>query len=193
MARWDGKTVVCIASGPSLTQVDCDAVRASGLPAIVTNNTWQLAPWADALYAGDYQWWRRYAQECTFAGERWTCSERASTEFKLKFHRVAGEYNTGARAMQLAKSLGASRILMLGYDMDFGADGAVHWHGAHQRGRDAKGQRILVGNPTADRFRIWQRLFTRLASELKPAEVLNCSRRTALTCFKTADLQEALC
>src|SRR3546814_16900792 len=81
--RWDGMTVACIASGPSLTAEDCESIRTAGLPAIVTNNTWQLAPWADVLYAGDYQWWKRYGEECTFAGSRWTYSERASREFDL--------------------------------------------------------------------------------------------------------------
>src|SRR3546814_7286157 len=76
--RWDGMTVACIASGPSLTAEDCESIRTAGLPAIVTNNTWQLAPWADVLYAGDYQWWKRYGEECTFAGSRWRSEEHTS-------------------------------------------------------------------------------------------------------------------
>ena len=35
--RWRGQTVVCLASGPSLTADDVEAVRLSGHPAIVVN------------------------------------------------------------------------------------------------------------------------------------------------------------
>src|SRR3546814_13561970 len=122
-----------------LFRSDCESIRTAGLPAIVTNNTWQLAPWADVLYAGDYQWWKRYGEECTFAGSRWTYSERASREFDLHWHRAPGGYNTGMRAMQLARDLGASRTLMLGYDTDL-ANG-THWHGQQQAGQDAKGKK----------------------------------------------------
>lgn len=193
MKRWEGQTVVCIASGPSLTDADCEAVRKSGLPVIVTNNTWQMVPWADVMYAGDYQWWKRYHAELNTKAELWTCNERASREFGLKHHQTAGEYNTGARALQFARDMGASRILMLGYDMGFGADGAVHWHGRHETGADADGKRILVGNPDANRFKVWIKLFQRLAGELRAVDVINCSRATALDCFKRARLEDVLC
>lgn len=191
--RWEGKTVVCIASGPSLTAADCELVRKSGHPVIVTNNTWQMAPWADILYAGDFQWWKRYLPELDFKGERWTCSERAARDFGLIKHQASGQYNTGARILQLAKDLGAAKILMLGYDMSADAKGAVHWHGEHKHGIDQHGRDILVGNPNAARFKIWIKLFNQLAAEFKALEIINCSRSTALTCFKRDALENVLC
>src|SRR3546814_6391152 len=94
------------------------------------------------------------------------------------------------RAMQLARDLGASRILMLGYDTDL-ANG-THWHGQHQAGKDAKGKRIFIGNPDSDICRNWHRLFRQLAAELKGIEIVNCSRATALTCFTRQSLDPAL-
>jgi len=54
---WPGATVACLASGPSLTRADVALVRAQGLPTIVVNTTYQMAPWADVLYACDAKWW----------------------------------------------------------------------------------------------------------------------------------------
>ncbi len=50
---WRGRTVACFASGPSLTIEDCVSARDAGCPTIVSNTTYRLTPWADALYAHD--------------------------------------------------------------------------------------------------------------------------------------------
>jgi hypothetical protein len=56
-----GETVVCIASGPSLTQEICDRIRdardAGRCKAIVVNSSCMLAPWADVLYFTDSGWY----------------------------------------------------------------------------------------------------------------------------------------
>ena len=44
---WPGATVVCIATGASLTQTDVEACR--GLRTIVINNAYTVAPWAEAI------------------------------------------------------------------------------------------------------------------------------------------------
>lgn len=54
---FEGGTVVVLASGPSMSQDVADRVMASGLPAIVTNSTFRLAPWAWMLYGADESWW----------------------------------------------------------------------------------------------------------------------------------------
>jgi hypothetical protein len=191
--RWDGRTVACIASGPSLTADDCERVRQAGVPAIAVNNTWQLAPWADVLYAGDYRWWARYGSECDFAGARWTCSERASREFGLHMHKASGGYNSGMRAMQLARDLGAARIIMLGYDNGLmPGDTRPHWHGRHESGV-VNGKPLHIGNPDRNRYALWAEWFEHLAREMKGITIINCSRHTALACFERAALENALC
>ncbi len=49
---WPDATVVCIASGPSLTQSQVDYCRGKARVAVVNNN-WEKAPWADVLYGAD--------------------------------------------------------------------------------------------------------------------------------------------
>ncbi|MGQ6076331.1 hypothetical protein ACUNGR_13575 [Serratia sp. IR-2025] len=56
----DWHTVVCVASGPSLTAADCALVEASGLPAIAVNNSWRLIPACAVIYAADCCWWELY-------------------------------------------------------------------------------------------------------------------------------------
>lgn len=56
-----GETVVCIASGPSLTQETCERVRAAHLAGkcrvIAVNSSCTLAPFADVLFFTDSGWY----------------------------------------------------------------------------------------------------------------------------------------
>lgn len=58
---WPGSTIVCMATGPSLTlsQVrEVDAWRArGGCRVIAINDGYLYAPWADVLYFADVRWW----------------------------------------------------------------------------------------------------------------------------------------
>lgn len=59
---WRGQTVVCIATGPSLTPEQVALVErwraAGGCRAIAINDAYLYAPWADALYFADVRWWQ---------------------------------------------------------------------------------------------------------------------------------------
>lgn len=59
---WEGKTVVCIASGPSTTAQQIELVHGArtrdAVRAIVVNDMYLVAPWADVLYFADEKWWR---------------------------------------------------------------------------------------------------------------------------------------
>ena len=54
---WPGETVVCIASGPSLTRDDVEYCRGRA-KVLVINTSILLAPWADAFHACDGRVWR---------------------------------------------------------------------------------------------------------------------------------------
>lgn len=90
--------------------------------------------------------------------------------------------NSGYQALNLAYHLGASKIVLIGYDMQ--TDGAkVHWHGDHPKG--------LQNARTIDR---WAGYFPALAADLEQegVEVVNCTIKTALDCFPRADLRDVL-
>lgn len=145
VGRWAGSTVLVAASGPSLCAADL-ALFQGLCPVVVINNTFRLAPWADVLYACDYKWWAHYHLEVEsgFHGERWTCSPRARIEFGLRWieGRSGTGYdagtdfirhgsNSGMQGVCLAAKLGATRVILLGFDHQRAPDGTKHWHPDH--------------------------------------------------------------
>jgi len=176
------KTFICIASGPSLTRDDCALITSSGLPAIVVNNSWQMLPDATVIFASDCCWWEEHYSTITSSAERWCGDEFTARRFGIScFSSVLpGSYNSGQRAIELAIHLGASRILLLGYDCSLRH--GTHWHGNHQP----------LANP--DKFSVarWHDEFSRLNAIAGGVEIINCSRYTRLTCFPRQHLEAAL-
>lgn len=152
---------------------------------IVVNTTYQIAPWADALYAMDYAWWRVHGREVaeTFVGERVSANPVASLAVTVAPKAAVPTFgNSGAAAISLAANAGAKRVLMLGYDCQR-TGGQVHWHGNHPK---------TLGNAGA--MPRWPKQFEDLAKHMTGlgVEVINCTRSTALTCFPRADLEDEL-
>lgn len=176
-------TVIICASGPSLTHSDCLDAIASGFPVIAVNSSWRAVPDCSLIYAGDLGWWDLNIPALPERPARWTCNYRAHKRFGLELFETdtTGTFNSGQRAILLAKHLGASRIILLGYDCSI-ADGS-HWHGDH----------TLLDNPTAANIARWHGEFEKVSSELAGhVEIINCSRKTALTCFRRMPLADAL-
>lgn len=182
--RWDGRTVVCLASGPSLTGEDCELVRTSGLRTITTNDTFKRAPFADIMLAADHGWWQQHRHEIPDGPERWTCSYAAMREYEdLQLFRTnLPTRNTGAKAIELAIHLGAAQIILLGYDCSL--KNGVHWHGLHERTTNPN--EFIVGE--------WVGQFGLMAefAKEKDVRVINCSRDTALECFERIPLEEVI-
>lgn len=189
---WQGRKVVCIASGPSLTQQDCDLVQASALRhghlVIVTNTSFRLAPWADVLFAFDAKWWREYHSEVAlfFNGRKLTFAQSVVQEFDdiecLNRAPWFNNYgNSGACAIGLAIAGGADRIILLGYDCQ--VNGKSHWHGDHPHN--------WANCATIKR---WPAQFKSLAmdAERDGVEIINVSRETSLKCFERMPLETVL-
>jgi hypothetical protein len=142
---WPNRTVVVVGGGPSLMDLDLTPLRASGAPVIACNNAFRLVPWADVIYFADSRWWRWHGADidmdsgkyrvvtaggATFSDER---IQRLRREYDvalaLEPNAVAGP-DSGSMAMNLAYHYGASRIILLGFDMRFSA-GQAHWHEDH--------------------------------------------------------------
>lgn len=186
---WQGRTVVCIASGPSLTAQDCEAAQAAGHPAIVTNSSFRAAPWADILFGHDSRWWKAHLAEVKasgFAGRLLTASPVGGNLGLETTHHSAwlrSYPNSGAAAIGIAIAAGALRVVLLGFDCGFGPGGKRHWHADHP-----------AGMSNCISIAAWPRHFKLVAQDAEKAgvEVLNASRATALRCFARVDLAEAL-
>lgn len=190
-----GGTVVCLGCGPSLTPEDVAYCRGRAL-VVAINDAWRLAPWADALIASDAAWWCHYKGVPAFEGLKYAMEPAAGKYPGVTVLRNTGDRgletdptglrtgrNTGAAAINLAIHFGASRVLLLGYDMGAKTEARSHFFGAHPRG--------LRGNSPYALFR------TMIETMVEPIRlagirVVNCSRETSLTCFPRQPLREAL-
>lgn len=201
---WPGSTVLVIASGPSLTKEDCNFGEAwhrrnEDHRAIVVNTSYQLARWADVLYACDGRWWNEFYHRVVseFTGELWTQDKNAAMKFpKLKLiesengqglNKRPGTINQGSnggyQAVGLAYLAGAAKIILLGFDMREDK-GRQHWH------LDHPGRLHSFAN-----FSIWIQHFRRLAVDFQKVpnfQVVNATRRSDLDCFPKVALEEAL-
>lgn len=186
---WEGKTVAVLASGPSMSKIVADEVLAAGLPTIVINNTYLLAPWADMLYAADAAWWQAHPGTADFRGLRVTVQDVAGT-LKLRCSGPAGfdphpgavrsGGHSGHQAVHIAMHAGARRILLCGFDMH-----GTHWHGEHA---------FPLRNTAGGTYGRWVEQFAELRDSAISLgiEIVNCTPGSALTCFPAASLTEAL-
>ena len=192
---WPGSTVVCIGGGPSLRALDLELCREAGLRAIAINDAFKLASWADVLYAADRAWIDAHDGVPSFAGSKfsiashdtvqrpdWTVLRNTGFEgLELDASGLRTGFNSGYQGVGLAVHLGATRILLLGYDMAPAEDGREHWF---TDGPDRKMSPYVQ----------MRQAFNGLVEPLEAlgVEVLNCSRRTVLTAFPCMRLDDAL-
>lgn len=188
---WVGETVAVLASGPSMSKEVTDLVRRAGIPAIAVNNTYQLAPWAEMLYAADYQWWNEHRDAFDFDGLKVTIGTETPRIHRLE--RTGNEgfdpnpsclrtgSNSGYQAIHIAAHAGASRILLCGMDMRGG-----HWHGAHPE---------PLKNASKEHYEFWaERKFSSLKTALdaRDVKILNCTPDSAIKDFEFANLKDIL-
>lgn len=177
---WDGRSVVCIASGPSLTDDDCNLIRESGLPTIVTNTTYQKYPSADVIFGADIVWWTTNLDRVltTCPGLRVCDHERRNTIDAHSHPRYRSFTNSGACAAALAVACGASEVILLGYDCQK-TGGRWHHHPDHPVGRNCV------------TMKHWPKQFAELA-KWADVPILNASRETALACFQRVSLEDVI-
>jgi hypothetical protein len=195
--------VVCLATGPSLTQADVDLVRGRAT-VVCVNDAHRLAPWGHVLYSSDRYWWNHYRGVASFAGHKAGIEYskgRAPVELLKRspgmvFYRNTGHdgleivpdglrtcgQNSGGAALNLAVHLGATRVILLGYDMG-DVTGKQHFFGRHPQ--------VIASRHNFPR---WRKAFDSMAAPLKSAgvEVVNATRTTSLSAFPVVPLEAAL-
>lgn len=198
---WSGKTCVVVASGPSLTAEQIQSVRLANVKTIAVNSTYNLMPWASVVYSGDFMFFKvkHMHIRSMFPGAPgqaclWTQDSTAAERYQL--NRIKGvnrpglglqlihqNGNSGMQAINLAFLFGCRRILLLGFDMKVGADGAKHWHSDHPAP-------LLQ----AQLFGEWLHKGKKFAEELKAngCEVINCTPGSAWTDFPMSTIETEL-
>lgn len=197
-----GGTVLCVASGPSLTAADVELCREYVDATVVVNTSYRMAPWATVLYAADSRWWEMYPDAANFRGLKCSINSQKRPEFLAKFPDIQILKNTGDSGLELDPSglrtgsnsgyqainlavhlLGRQpgTIILLGYDMQVGVKGETHWHGKHPKHESSN-------------YKQWIPTFKTLIKPLAQVgiEIVNCTRRTQLTMFPQMSLEHAL-
>lgn len=126
----------------------------------------------------DAMWWQAYGCDAQnkFEGEKYTISGGTGIAKRISLGKPK---NSGIGAILFAQSLGASEVILIGYDASKD-QGKAHWHPDH-----------IKGLPNAGVSHLWPDQFKELKNQLQ-INVVNCSRRTAITAFKTKPLEETL-
>lgn len=196
---WSGETVVVVAGGPSAGGLDYEALRGRAR-AIVVNNSWKLVRWADVLFAGDANWWRRNKGAITkFEGLKVTLDFSISREFDVRLVQlmktcngistdkpgmIGMGRNSGFHAINLAVQFGPPRkIVLAGFDMNL--DNGVHWHGEHPPG---------MNNPREHLIAKWRKTLDGEVKTFKKlgVEVINTSATSSLQNYPKMSLEEAM-
>lgn len=195
--EWPDQTIVCIATGPSLTADDVDYCRGKAR-VIAINDAYTLAPWADALYATDANWWHWHRGVPEFVGPKWSLEHSQWSRYRVMYPDVQRLQNTGPdglerqptglkngrnsgyAAINLAYHYGASRIVLLGYEMQR-TGGRGHFFGEHP-------------NKSTSPYDQFRRRFQALVKPMAKSgiSVVNCSRNSALEWFPKRPLREVL-
>jgi hypothetical protein len=191
---WNGKTIVVIASGPSLNLKDIRHVARARLAdrcrVIAVNDAIFVAWFADWLHACDGKWWGWYPEAHEFKGIK-TAFDAVPNVVKLIDSGMRGFddrpgycCNGGTSAYQavhLAAQAGARKIALLGVDLKVGENGDRHFFGYHPD----------KGTPT---FETMIDTFNSLVPSLaaRGNRVVNCSPGSALSCFDKSSIGAAL-
>lgn len=190
---WTGGICAVIASGAAANESDAAALKGRGR-ILVINNSFRLAPWADALYAADGRWWELYPDARRFEGIKITSDSVAAKRRKLhcveveQTHailvepsgRIGHGGHGGFQGLNLAIQFGARRIALLGFDLC-----GQHWHEKHPE---------PLRNPDDSSLEKWRKCLDGQAPRLAVMgiEVINCSPTSALTAFRRMNIRDAL-
>ncbi|MET4721924.1 hypothetical protein ABIF63_006030 [Bradyrhizobium japonicum] len=120
----------------------------------------------------------------TFPGLRQVGIARGRDEILLEVPGVLGDGgNSGFQAINLAVQCGATKLILVGFDMRL--DRGIHWHGKHDRG---------LNNPTERNILKWRGIIDGCAPRLAElgVAVINASAVSALEAYPKMSLTEAL-
>ncbi len=169
-----------LATGPSLSQRVADTVRGR-CNVVAVSDAYKLAPWADAIASTDAAWWKHHPAALDLACPKFGAMPDFRAIPGVERLPVDTGTNSGLLGIMVAVKLGASRVLLCGFDLK---DAGNHFFGAHPTG--------LKSTPPA-RMEMFKRQFA--GYRPRGIEILNCTPGSALTCypFSTLETELAIC
>ena len=195
---WPDSTIIVIGGGPSVAKVDMDLLFNPKFRTIGVNHSFLLGP-VDLLWFGDFSWYQANQEAVhDFAGLKCTCATQLPEKpwpdikrvrrcavakgesreglFGIEASapdRVRWNHNSGASAINVAYHLGASRVVLVGFDMRR-IKGKSHYHDHYPEHDNVK-----------DRYEKHLRCFDQIAADAKVLglEILNCTPGSVIKQF----------
>ena len=125
---------------------------------IGTNVAYRIGDWVDMVLYGDKSFYNRYFESLAqFPRLKITCFPHNVKQEWLKYipmdkdhprgisrnpAKISWNKNIGGAAINLAYHTGATRIFLLGFDMNLGGSSRQHWHNVYNRGPIVEPDRI---------------------------------------------------
>jgi hypothetical protein len=198
-----GRTIACIATGPSFSPSQVEIARSKGFVLFGCNNIWLDVPDLAVLWATNLQWWDHYWSPRleAYLAQKWTVSRPAAEKYGLNWtdERNAPGLSTdpsvihhghggGFSMLNLAYLMGASRIVLIGYDLRYSQDydGRNRQVGSAPRHYFGEYPPALQHWPSVQvRNGVHVELVSLYESVAKQnaVEIVNCALSSALECF----------
>jgi len=195
---WPGSTIFIIGGGPSLKGMELNCLRLKRV--IGVNQAFRVYPWVDVTYFGDCQfrelapsinqWPGIKVTSCGRVpelGKGWKGIRRVgrSKNYGIETKKVgfvSWNGNSGASAINIAYWLGASRVVLLGFDMHSDNDR----HNFH----DFYPTRAKTFDPYKNHMRCWPYI-ARDAAEVG-LEIINATPDSAIKDFPFMKLEKLI-
>lgn len=141
---WNGGQVFVLGGGPSLLDEDLSLIYDKHV--IGVNDAFKLGDWVDVSWSTDCEWlkWNEVPLAnfpgVVLTGTQCKCVHPRAVRVKRKNQnglypgpeQVYWNKNSGASAINLAYHLGATEVILLGFDMKL-REGKHNWHDNHKR------------------------------------------------------------
>jgi hypothetical protein len=167
---------------------------------VAVNDAYRLMPFAHVLYACDAAWWEIHEGCPGFAGEKWSTHEPGANEKKAVAERYginlvrgggSNEFsldpsvvhygsNSGFQGINLAIVMGATRIILVGFDMH------------SQRGRHFFGDHPAPLSNDVNFERFAENFAVAAKALPERIRITNCTPGSRLTCFPYVPLEEMI-
>jgi hypothetical protein len=210
-AKFRGRTIACLATGPSFSPQQADIARAKGFVLFGCNNIWQDVPDLAVMWATNAAWWDHYWSPhlAQYPAEKWTVSRPAADKYGLSWveERNAPGLSTdpnvihhghggGFSMLNLAFLMGAARIVLLGYDLKYAPDydGRLRQTGSEPRHYFGEYPEALLHWPSVavkngvhvELLRLYEQV-----AKQNAVEIINCTGpNSALTCFPRCEIAD---
>jgi len=141
--KFDGQTVVVIATGPSITEEQIEIVKLAShfslIKVMTINNAYQVAPFTDIQIACNDNWWEHYLANDPLLrklkADCWTRYKHIAEEHEINYidsivkeglsrdpSMIHINKGSGPMAINFATLYGFKKILLIGHDMKFAKD-----------------------------------------------------------------------